>query len=224
MYDAAAARQAADRILHAVAAETSVAQQQNCSPMLYAGLRLLQLGSSSMPHEPSSSTSVKPAAAPSEASGNDELARALRELEDLRQQLHRAEVAEAVHAAKVIALASEGQKARAARTIQAGFHGYMARAWVRELHAAADEEMAAATAIQASWHGATARRMSRELTGAGVERQSAATAIQATFHGASARRTSRELNRDRVQRQLAAITIQAGLRGRVARDYRDAMR
>ena len=56
----------------------------------------------------------------------ERLTTALRELAALREQLHRAEVAEAQAAARIIELAGEAMAARAATRVQAAFHGFNA--------------------------------------------------------------------------------------------------
>ena len=203
--DAASARSAADAVMQALAVETSAAAH-DCSPTLYAGLRLLQVGvKEAGPLQPSAAVGASVSASSRKAQTPDvtasgaraasaELERALLELEQLRERLHRAEVAEAVQAAKVIEIASSAQTARAATTIQAAFHGHVARAWVRGLREAYDEEVAAATAIQASFHGASARRLSHTLIDAEAAQQRAAICIQAAHHGSVARAYCRGLS------------------------------
>ena len=98
---------------------TSVATEAKDSsePLLYAGLRLLQIGSQSSessapPRPPLAAQSV----APGDAQGSEDLSRALRELAALRERLHQAEVAEAMQAVKIIEIASEGMAIHAATT------------------------------------------------------------------------------------------------------------
>ena len=191
-------------ILAAVVA--SEAEATGCSPLLYAGLRLLQLGSrqqAGRPHSPIewATRAPSPELLPSpttEAAGerfepsgdklSPELALALKELQQLREKLNRAEVAEAVQAAKVIEIANDGLAVRAARYIQASYHGHVARSWARDVRMDA-----AATSIQAAYHGSYARRCVRAEIGAESERRRAANAIQAATHGHSARSYCRGL-------------------------------
>ena len=186
-----------------VASET---EATGCSPLIFAGLRLLQLGSrqqAEQPHSPIEwaarapspellhSPTTKAVGMLDESAGaklSPELTLALKELDQLREQLNRAEVAEAVQAAKVIEMANDGVAERAARYIQASYHGHVARSWARDVRMDA-----AATSIQAAYHGSYARRCVRAEIGAESERRRAANAIQAATHGHRARSYCREL-------------------------------
>ena len=231
------------QLLSSVAAE---ADAQNVSnPTIYAGLRLLQIGSkqanAQLPPAASSAqyhlrpSPLKPPALNAvtasatdevaEAKRAHELARALAELEELREKLNAAEMAETVAAVKVIEIANEGLAARAATAIQAGYHGAIARNFVRELCADAVASDAAATAIQSSFHGAAARRTMREQRADAKNwAPAAATAIQAGFHGATARRHSDDQRRGEAQKTQAATAIQAGFHGATSRRHSDDQR
>ena len=139
------------------------------------------------------------------------LHRALMELQALKEALHQAEIAEATQAARVIELAggrTQGGR-HAATVIQAGFHGYMARSYVRGLREEDDLNHYAATVIQAGLHGLLARRAMHEERAHRRELRAAAT-IQARAVGKRVRESCREMRSSSSARSVRASDAIAG--------------
>ena len=140
---------------------TSVASESKDSsnPMLFAGLRLLQASIKSPSSPPLAAVPHSPSAEPSPTELKDEkLARALRELAELREALDAAEKKEAMQAVRIIGIASDEMKWRAATVIQASFQGFLAREYVRGLIDASTQREEAASKIQGGFAGMYARR------------------------------------------------------------------
>ena len=119
-----------------------------------------------------------------------ELDVALMELQSLRSRLEAIELAEARQAARVIVLANSAAEARAARRIEAGFRGLVARRWTAILRV--ERRNHAAIIIQAGMHGYYARAIARAHREAAAQQHAAARAIQAAELGRLARRAARE--------------------------------
>jgi hypothetical protein len=175
-----------------VASVASEAAADSSEPLLYAGLRLLQIGSApGVSHLPPAAQPFRGAEA--SCAADDTLGQALDELATLREKLRCAEMAEARQAVRIIEIASEGMATRAATAIQAGFHGYMARSWVRRVRPRRSVPDVAATVIQASYHGSVARRAARDVRHEALRQQMAALSMQAAARGLEARRWSRDV-------------------------------
>ena len=150
----------AEAAADAVAAEAA-------EPLLYMGLRLLQRSERFIFMRQPMPT--QPAAMPicSSEDASIRLGEAETQLEDLRAQLYELERIEAAKAMEIM-LRHDPESLElwvltdAARTIQAAFHGLMARCWMREQRAVRNGERCtqpmAAQRIQAGFRGMVARR------------------------------------------------------------------
>lgn len=161
-----------EKVLSAVVEEAEAAQATD--PLTYIGLRLLQHSERAIQLPPQAETAVRSVPA---ALAAQRLPKAEEELQALREELQRVERAEATAAMQVILSARGVQRdpseleywcfQHAAVEIQAGFHGLVARRWVREQRRRLSldggegwetPEEVAATIIQAGFHGMLTRR------------------------------------------------------------------
>jgi len=143
-------------------------------PLVFVGLRLLQHSERAivLPPTTPSTRAAAPvsASSPSHEAVSAQLRVAEEELHALREELRRVEVAEATMAARAMQVILNSPTSleqfvftEASTVIQAGFHGFVCRRWMRDACATMEEDRSeAASAIQACYHGMVCRRWLRE--------------------------------------------------------------
>lgn len=169
------------------AAVDEAAAVEATDPLIFVGLRLLQHSERVVRLQPPQVPIVALQTSISSDGNIDErIQNAEAELDELREQLHQVEMAEAMKAMQPLLGRHESEPVTdlkmwvftdASITIQAAFHGMVARRWVRE---------------QLREQSRAPRNQLLSLTGEEHETTEAATAIQAGLRGLTARQWRRE--------------------------------
>ena len=115
-----------------------------------------------------------------------EVQEALLELDLLKRQLEKIEIAEARVSARIIAAAINAKEVMGAKRLQASFHGMLGRKCCRGLRE--ERRHHAASILQAGFHGLFARTEARHLRALAEQRMRAACTMQAGARGYHARK------------------------------------